>query len=185
MMDLMDRLMWLLLGCLIGFVLGYIVRSLQDIKEKVDEIDEVVTDAPSKWEPNERGFMRLPRFAELSLLLVIALTVWASFATARVNAQLNNTIDCITNYNVHQSTALKLRDKSIRAGTSSEIQLWTEYGKLYALAEKDPSTIPAAQKKLSQAVAAHRDSLTDIQSVREAYPYAQPDILKNCKKENQ
>lgn len=183
-MPLEDRLAWLAIGCFIGFVLGYIVRLAQDIKEKVEHVDGVVTDeheSSSKRERSERGSMRPPKLSAIGLLVVVLLSVYASFQTSLVNGQLKETINCITNYNAHQGRALNGRDGAVKSGTESEIKLWTEYASLYALATKDPSMIPKAQAKLNQAIAKHRQDLIDIQRKRGNYPYPPPNVLQNCK----
>lgn len=183
-MDLWDRLVWLSIGCFIGFVLGYIVRSLHEIKEKVEHVDEIVNDVKSsKWESEEGGFMRHPVAADIAVIVVVAITAWAAFSAGKVNAELQHTVSCVTKYNVREGKARQARDHSVEAGTASEIKLWTEYGKLYAQAEKDPSKIPALQDKLNSAIKAHRESLTNLQETRDDVPYPTPNVLENCNKE--
>lgn len=179
-MEFDDRVKWLLLGCLIGFVLGYIVRSLKDIKEELHEVDDVLKGACGI--PNdEQGSIRIPRMQEIGLFIVVLLTVYSSFQAGYTNMRLNKTVNCITKYNTYQGKAMTGRDTAIKQGTDSEIHLWTQYGRLYALATKNPLKIPEAQEKLNQAVAAHRDALIDTQATRVRFPYAGPDVLKNCK----
>lgn len=110
-MDLMDRLIWLALGGTIGFVLGYIVRSLHEIKEKVEHVDKIVS-PESKWEQkNDSGFMRFPIVADLCLLLALFLTVWASFASQHASNQVKETqkqVEAVTHCNqVYLSALLK------------------------------------------------------------------------------
>ena len=174
-MDFDERLGWLVLGGLIGFTLGYVVRYLQEIKEELDVVEKAVTHSK-----NEDGFARKPLILDIVLLAVVAMTVWASFQTAMVNNRLEHTIECITRYNTYQGKAVAHRDHAIEAGTDSEIKLWTQYGELYAQAKKDPSKIPQAQEKLNEAIAAHRDSLVELQERRDEFPYAPPNVLENC-----
>lgn len=186
-MGLEDRLVWMAVGCFIGFVLGYIVRSLRDIHEKVNHVDQFFPDGDSvessKWDRNEGGFMRHPKIADIAMVLVIGLCVWAAFSTQKVNNHLNTVLTCITKYNSHEGTALESRDSKIKAGTQSEIELWGKYGKLYAEAKKDPSKIPALQETLNEAITAHRDDLIRLQQARDSYPYPDPDIVASCKEQ--
>lgn len=177
-MDFDERLGWLVLGCLIGFTLGYVVRYLQEIKEELKVVEKAVTRSK-----NEDGLTRKPLILDIVLLVVVAMTVWASFQTAAVNSRLEHTIECITNYNTYQGRAVAHRDHAIESGTDSEIRLWTQYGELYAQAKKDPSKIADAQAKLAQAIRAHRDSLIELQERRDEFPYAPPNVLENCQNE--
>lgn len=183
-MDYTDRILWLLLGCFIGFVLGYIVRSLQEIKEEVDEIIELEKDRlPNKkrsLKKDERGTMK-PRVSHLALFLVVGMSVWASFQTAYVNQQLKHTSECMTQYNTRLGLALSSRDSAIKAGTASEINLWTQYGQLYKQAKAHPKRLPALQEQLNDAITNHRVSLIELQETRYDNPYPDPDVLKECK----
>jgi len=102
MMGLDDRLTYFILGCGIGILIGYAVRSLRDIDEKVTEMDELV-----KRDHDEAGFLRLPTWLEIkfwilgrwdwfrgvrlkswTLALVVFICVFASFQTQHVNNDL-------------------------------------------------------------------------------------------------
>lgn len=80
-MDLSERVGWMLLGMAVGFILGYIVASLRDIKEEVEEIDDMVK---HKLPPrDERGFMRIPLVADVLYFIVLLIVVWGSFSAQR------------------------------------------------------------------------------------------------------
>lgn len=172
---LLENLAWFALGCIVGTGFGFTVRAKRDAKEALDKVNGL---EPTKR--NEGGFMRNPITADIAMLLVVGLTVYASFQAGLALNKVDHTVTCIKRYNVHQGEALSARDSSIKAGTQSEIKLWTQYGELYAQAKKDPSKIPAAQEKLNQAIASHRLALIDTQETRDGHPYADPDILRNC-----
>lgn len=182
-MGLDERLGWIALGCVLGFILGYIVRSLRDIEEVVHDMDDIVreqNEKPKRKRNGEKGLVRKPLLLDFALLLVVCLTVWASFQTAAVNEQLNRTLDCLTKHNTKQGTALKGRDRAITEGTESEIKLWARYGKLYKIAKSDPSKIPVLQEKLNKSIKAHKNDLIRLQKTRENLPYAKPDINEEC-----
>lgn len=84
-MDFDDRLVLFILGCLIGSVVGYIVRLLQETREKINVVDEHVQD--THHDPhNERGFIT-PAFFKKNwlVLLLVAVAAWAAFTTQSVN----------------------------------------------------------------------------------------------------
>lgn len=84
-MDLNERILWLLFGMAIGFILGYIVRSLRDIKGEVDKIETLIEKRQN--ESNEGGFTRNPIVLDIVLLFVIGLTAFAALSTQQVNNQ--------------------------------------------------------------------------------------------------
>lgn len=86
-MSLDERLKWLIIGCVIGFILGYIVRALQGIKEELVEVETILKDEPRKR--NDHGFMRYPVIADFALLVVVLMTVWAAFASQHATNQVH------------------------------------------------------------------------------------------------
>lgn len=82
------RLAWFVLGGALGFILGYIVRSLREIHAKVEEVDQHVIS-----NKNDSGFMSNRIIADTLMLIVVAFTVWASItsqvATNKVTKQQN------------------------------------------------------------------------------------------------
>jgi hypothetical protein len=183
MEDLLDRVIFFAFGAGVGFVLGYIVARLREIKTELDEvlyIEKQKPDAP-KVVRDEKGEVKRPSMTSVGLVLVVVITVWAAFQTGKVNGELDNTITCSTQYNTHLGRALRTRDAAIRAGTQSEIDLWTKYAELYAIAKSNPKRIPALQDALNRAIRSHRENLIELQNTRESHPYPDPDILQNCK----
>lgn len=105
-MDLDDRALYLFLGMVLGAVLGYVSRMLQeihkdvsvlnidvhDIKEEVDEIDSIVK---TRRDRDDGGFMRFPLVADIVLIAVIAMTAWAAVSTGITNNRLGSAIEDI------------------------------------------------------------------------------------------
>jgi hypothetical protein len=83
-MGLDDRLTLFLLGCFLGFVLGYLVRSLREIKESVDKIKHDV----GHEDRDERGYSTSDVFVHVSLVVVLILTAWASVASQLASNKL-------------------------------------------------------------------------------------------------
>lgn len=179
-MDLLERTMLLAIGGAIGFILGYIVRSLRDIQEKVDEVDDIVKHTQGH---GEKGAMRLPSLASLFMALVVLVTVWAAFAASSTNSELGHTVTCLTRFNTHQNEALTARDNAIKQETAAEIDLWGLYNRLYregTLPNTTPAQIKHIQDILAQAIRDYRVKLIKTQAARNKYSYSEPDVLKNC-----
>lgn len=102
-MELDDRVGWMLLGCLIGFGFGYIVRFLQEIrdrlnevKEELDDVDEKVTEVDKivkKNHPGDAGFMRHRYVADILMIIVLVIVAWSAFASQRASNQVTGTQD--------------------------------------------------------------------------------------------
>jgi hypothetical protein len=92
MMGLDERLFYLIVGCIIGFIIGWFSRSIHNIEEKVTEVDDII-----KKDHDEAGFIRLPSrsavkgwFAKLTwkgvaLFIVVVLTALSSFQSQKVS----------------------------------------------------------------------------------------------------
>lgn len=79
MVHLAERLIYLAIGGAIGFVLGYMVRSLRRIDARLEGVEKI------KKPPNDAGFVRNPIILDIVLLLVVLMTAWAA-----VSSQLNS-----------------------------------------------------------------------------------------------
>ena len=79
-MDLADRLLMLLIGGCIGYILARIVDYLKDIKEEVDEVLEI------ERYRNERGITRL-RTVVMDLILggVILMVAYSAYTVNQTN----------------------------------------------------------------------------------------------------
>lgn len=106
-MDFDERFGYLLVGCALGAVLGYLMRMLQeirrdvngvslnvlDIKEGVDEIDIMVK--KGRRDRNEGGFMRVPWAADILMITVLIMCLWASISTGNTNNKLERNVEIL------------------------------------------------------------------------------------------
>jgi hypothetical protein len=174
-----DKVIYMLLGGMIGFVFGYVVRALRAIEKKVDHVDEQVSDN------GEKGAM--PRWLTLRfivLALVVGFTAWAAFQTSLINQKLTDTVVCLKTHNLRQAAALTARDNVVITGTRSEIDLWLKYEDLYKIAKKDPSKGPKLQEELNTQIVEHRKNLQGSIATRELLPYANPDFIIECEEDS-
>lgn len=85
-MGLDERLGYIVLGALIGFVVGYMTGRLRDIETLVKEVDEIVKedrgiDPEADQDRNERGVARFtPFLKQLPLFLALVFTLYAAFS---------------------------------------------------------------------------------------------------------
>ena len=107
-MPLDERIGWFLLGV----VIGYVVRTIRDIKKEVREVEEIVS-----REKNQRGFMRNAFVADFAVLLVIAMCVYASFSTQITNNRLEAAIEDIQQA---EKDAEENRDRISRVAVCSQ-----------------------------------------------------------------
>ena len=126
-----DRLGFLLLGCFIGFILGYIVRSLRDIKEELDEVDDYV----KNLKKDQKGYLRL-NFGQIILLLVLALTIYGVVVAQLSSNKTNHTADVAADTAAQLKTVVDC-NKTILGVT------------LVALNERSQFSVDAAEKNIS------------------------------------
>lgn len=185
-MDFGERLGYLMVGCLIGFILGYIVRSLRDIKEELDEVADEM-----KHNRNEDGIVRNPIVLDIALLLVVVLTVWASFSSQKASNDIQDTQDQLLRVTTCTKTtltktveALNQRTTYTQDQTEANVNLQrAQVEFLQTLFQEPPST----EKQRKDALRHYFDSLTKFVTVAGAarqkaafYPYPTTDDLNNC-----
>lgn len=78
-----EKVAWLALGCAIGFVFGYIVARLREIKDKEDTIEAKV-DSLKHNKDDETGAFRFS-LTGLAVLLVVLLTAYAAFVSQKAS----------------------------------------------------------------------------------------------------
>lgn len=100
-MGLDDRLFWLAIGCVLGFFVGYMVRSLrvlQEIKAELDEVDSIVKEeqtvrkARKRRKDNADGWMSNRVAADISMGVVVVLVVWSAFAAQKNSNDLEDNV---------------------------------------------------------------------------------------------
>lgn len=186
MMDLMDRLIWMSFGMIIGFALGHIVASLRAIKEEVDEIDTIV-----KNERNDSGFMRFPLLADIALIVVLAIVVWGSFMAQKASNEVEETqraiarnSECTQLFLEDVLEALNERTTYTRERTDLNVDLQQDQALFLStlLREPPPSNDVAREslrayfKNLSRYIAVNAKA----EAKAEKYPYPTVDDYDSC-----
>ena len=197
-MDLVERVGWFLVGVGIGFVLGYIVRSLRDlkddmskVKEEVDEVDGLVKRKLGDRKHDEEGFMHVRYVRDIAVLIVVCLTVWAAISTQKTNNELKEVQDyqgrlasCNQEYLAKTIRALNVRTSYTQEQAAANVELQRAQSEFLATVLRDP---PASQAEREQAVRTYYDILqrfvkvnTDAKENLEDTPYPTNIELTEC-----
>lgn len=194
-MGLDERIGWFLIGAFVGFVLGYIVRLLKDIKGEVREVKGEVHEVDDIIKRhNEEGFTRNPIVLDVILLVVVVLTVWSSFASASVSNDVQNTqenqirsVNCNKQYLRQTIIALNQRTAYVQKQAAVNVDLQTDQHKFFQIIFENPRN-----DKIE--MAAFKDYLDSLENfvkvnrqVRHAVdfnPYPTAEELSNCIEEN-
>jgi hypothetical protein len=150
-MGIDDRIGWLLLGCILGFIAGYYTRTLQEIKEELDEVDAIVKEKrfsrrrsdrgdekilrlpPNLVElerPNDEGFTRTPWIMNVALFIVVIMTLWAAVSSQHssntvktTQAQIKQVTACNQVYLTKTIDALNERTTYTQAQADANVNL--------------------------------------------------------------
>jgi cell division protein FtsB len=200
-MSLDDRLYWLIIGCLIGFVLGYLTKMLRDaekklddIKEEVDEIEEIVKFEHPDWHSrkrDERGIMSTRVGSNIALVIVVTITAFAAFQANKAVNQVHETqnrqaaiTSCTETYLKDTIRTLNLRTVFTLSASRGNVRLQTAQANwLTILAHKPPPTPAENQKAFHTYFRALRTYVrlgTNSQRTANTNPYPTDKDLVDC-----
>lgn len=147
-----DRLIWLLLGVAIGFFMGYLTRTLREIKEETHEVNVILKEQhPSKEnEPRQQdeGGRINPKFLNgLAIFLVVVLCAFASFKSQRASNELESTqeqlvqtqkrldkvVDCNADTLTNLLDAINTRTAFTRSAASSNLKLQKDQATMFRI----------------------------------------------------
>ena len=162
-MDFNERLGWLILGGLVGFVLGYIVRSLRVIKEdvgaikdEVDEIDEIVKEKREHRRADD-GFMHVRILRDVILLAVVIVVAWSAFASQKASNDVKAQQDRIDQITVCNSEflartirILNIRTDAVQARADANYELQKAQAKFFKLLLEIPPLPEADQRQAAE-----------------------------------
>lgn len=189
-MDWTERLEWLILGCIIGFILGYIVRTLREIKEELDEVDEIVKN-DRNISGSERGALHGPTAAGVMLLIVVALSVWASFSSQKASNDVQSTQDqlaqvtsCNKDYLSRTISVINARTRYAQRQAVANVELQKSQARFVALLLKEPppdeATSVAAFHEYLNDLNTFINTSSDQANTVEDHPYPTAEELEAC-----
>lgn len=192
-MGLDERLFYLIVGCIIGFIIGWFSRSIHNIEEKVIEVDQIV-----KKERDENGFMRKPIVSDIAIILVVVMTAFAAFssqrssnevrdnqfAQAKTAADLALTTSCTQAYLGKTIKALNERTTYSTEQAQKNVELQRSQVTLLSIFLKEPE---ASQAQAEAALKTYFDSLSQFVIVAgktaekaQLFPYPTDEEFKTC-----
>jgi len=148
-----ERLLLLLLGGLVGFVLGYLVRLAQEIRVKVDEVDSIVKeDHDILRKHDESGFMTNRWIANISMLVVVTLALIATVVSQKASndvvasqgqqdkiiARQHLVISCFKNLFGEVLVSLNERSTYSQAMATANIDLQESQSKFFSILRHQP-----------------------------------------------
>ena len=186
-----ERLEWLLLGCMIGFILGYIVRTLRDIKEELDEVDDMIKEDHGIERNSERGALHAPTAAGVMLIVVVLITVWAAFASQKASNDVKATQDqlarvtqCNKDYLSKTINTINSRTRYAQRQAIANVELQKSQSRFVALLLKQP---PPSERQAHDAFVEYLNDLntfintsSDQANVVVKNPYPTVDDLDSC-----
>jgi len=192
MMTFDERVTWFLLGVLVGWLIGKIKelrRGEIEIKEKLEEVDKNVK--KQRRQRDESGIVRYPLAADIVLFGVVIMTVWAAFATAKTNAELEKQgqrIEAITacNQQYLYKTIEALNERTTYTQTTADANVELQQGLadfidiLLFQPPKTPEERYAALQKFDRKLAAYVESSLKQKGKTSAYPYPTEEELSAC-----
>lgn len=181
-----ERLGWLILGCLIGFALGYIVRYLQEIKEELGVVEEAV-----RHRKDEDGLLRHPVALDITLLFVVLLTVWASFASQKASNEVQESQEtverstaCNEVFLSKTMVALNERTAYTKAQVDANVELQRSQAEFLNIILAEP---PVPEEARKRALKRYFDALTEFVTVNgkaemkaDRYPFPTVEELRDC-----
>lgn len=193
-MGLDDRIGWMLLGGLVGFGFGYLIRFLQEIrdrltevKEELDEVDEIV----KRNHPDDAGFMNNRVVADVAMVIVLIIVAWSAFASQKASnnsseasQDVAQAAECTEKYLSETITALNDRTTYVQAQAESNVQLQKAQAEFLSFILARPPNPPAerdesAQKYLSALTEFVEVSQKNVSTIK-ANPYPSNTAFQDC-----
>lgn len=192
MMTFDERVTWFLLGVIVGWMIGKlkeIRRGEIEIREKLEEVDRHVK--KQKRQRDESGIVRYPLAADVLLFVVIVMTAWAAFATARTNAELERQSQrsdeitaCVQQYLYKTIEALNERTTYTQDTVDSNVDLQEGLAEFIDILLFQPPKTPqeryAALQKFDRKLAAYVATANKQRGKTLAYPYPTEEELSAC-----
>lgn len=188
MTDLLDRLIWLSLGMVLGFVLGLIVATLRELKEEVSAIDEIVRTEHGR---NETGFMRYPVIADFMLIVVLVIVVAGAFSaqnasnkTDQNQAEISKITDCNQEFLTGTIEALNERTTYTQVQATRNIELQEAQSRFLAILLDQP---PPSDRQVRDSLSTYFNALNDFVDINaktrmkaDEFPYPTTQDYESC-----
>jgi len=181
-MNFDDRLSYLLIGCLIGFFLGYVIRHIQTIEK---EIDDIMGSRKSETKSGNGSYIN-----NVALLMVVLLTTFAAVSSQKATNgfestqdQLARTTSCDQQFLTKTISTLNERAEFTTNRAVANINLQKEQAqflKVAVLEDVKTSTIRASLTSYLNSLNRYVEASSKYSTSRRANPYPTTSQLKDC-----
>lgn len=200
-MSITESVIVFLLGSLVGFGFGYVVKSLRTIEETVvseaRELDVLVAIA-RKNHPEDFGAAQLSFLRDVALLVVVLLVAWASISTWRTNTEVQSTSDrvaqtqqfvanmstCNQQYLAATIRALNARTDATQKRADANVELQKDQAAFFSLLLQQPQPPESLRRNAAEK---YLNSLTHFvkqsnqtEQLNDAFPYPKNEDLIQC-----
>lgn len=129
-----DRITYFVLGCIIGFIVGYFARAMREVREKLEEVDNHVT---HKEPAKDDGFVIFSDKVKNALLLIVVVIVAVSAFNSQHNS--NKVADAQKRSSDAQASVKQTSEcnKESQAKTVAALNARTQYSSDQAKANVD------------------------------------------------
>jgi len=180
-MDLEERVLYFLIGTVIGGLIGYIIRVLQDTIGR----DDVTFNSDEAEE--KKKF----KFTSAALLVVVVLTAYASFSSQKTSNSIQDTQEqlqliasCNQKYLDQTVTALSERTTYTRSQADANLDLQRAQSIFLTVLVRQPPATPAEEDRATNE---YYDTLTEFIEIAgltagkvAQNPFPEPAALASC-----
>lgn len=182
-----ERLGWMLFGMAVGFVAGYIVRALRElkddvheIKEELDEVDDIV-----KYKlHNDDGFMSNRLVADAMMIVVLVMVLISTVVSIRASRTVEANASCSRDIFEKTIIALNERTEYTSAQATANVDLQQDQKEFFALLLKKPPEPEAKRSQAAQNYLSSLEKFVDLASKTavkvDNYPYPTNEELQAC-----
>lgn len=183
------RLEYLLIGCAIGFIVGWFTRSLKEATTVLEEVEKPMILSLKGTEPG--GLIKSRLGTNIALFLVVALTAWAAFASQNASNRVTNSqkeqdksVLCTQTFLASTISALNARTQNSQEQNEANSDLQKAQATFLGVFFITP---PASTAQRSEALKTYFDALTRFTTSSATTgdnvaknPYPTPTDFLNC-----
>jgi hypothetical protein len=151
-----ERIGWMLLGMAVGFIAGYIVRSLRELREDVHVVKEELheVDGIVKHKLGERngddGFMSNRYVADIAMILCMIIVLGAALLSQKASNDVHTSTGCTQEFLVKTIVALNERTEFAGAQAESNVELQRAQQQFFELLLRKPPETEARRSAAAQ-----------------------------------
>lgn len=185
-----ERIGWMLLGMAVGFIAGYIVRSLRELREDVHHVKEELheVDGIVKHKLGERngdeGFMSNRYVADIAMIVVMIIVVAAALLSQKASNDVHTSTGCTREFLEKTIVALNERTEFAGAQAKANIELQRAQQDFFELLLRKPPETEARRSAAAQDYLANLNKFIELNTKTAdkvtKNPYPTSEQLQDC-----